>query len=91
VIGLSLGSPEHIMTALGLVAFLLLCFMGAAVWYGHKHPAESVLEDTDLVAAYRLRDASKEIGSLPETPLTKHPVIDAVPLTGDPEKPDEDA
>jgi hypothetical protein len=87
---LGLHSPALIMGALGLVAVLLLCFMGGALWYGHKHPAEAVLEDTDLVSAYRLRDASKEAPSLPEAPLISHRVIDTASLTGDPEKPDED-
>jgi hypothetical protein len=53
--------------------------MSGALWCGHKHPAEAVLEDIDLVSAYRLRDASKEAPLLPEAPLISHPVIDAAP------------
>jgi hypothetical protein len=85
---LGLRSPALIMSALGLMAVLLLCYMGGALWYGHKHPAEAVLEDTDLVTAYRLREASKEAPMLPEAPLISHAVADIPPLTGDPEKPD---
>lgn len=85
-----LSSPMFILIALALVSVLGLAFIVANLWYGHKHPAEAVLEDANLVNVYQLESAAKGIGVVQHTALVESPISKSRPI-GDPNEPDEAA